>query len=100
MRQSKRSIKWLKRSALKHEIIGKKIEVVDSTCPEYVGIKGIVIYETKNTLKIRCDDGKDRIVPKKVCRFKMWITDDVHVVFDGIEIAYRPYERIIKSRWL
>lgn len=100
MRTPKRVLKWLKRSALKHEIIGKRIEVIDATCPEYVGIKGIVIYETKNTLRIRCDDGKDRTVPKRTCRFKMWITDETYVVFDGVEIAYRPHERIMKARWL
>ncbi|HEC96432.1 MAG TPA: ribonuclease P protein subunit [Euryarchaeota archaeon] len=100
MNVNKRKIKWLKRSALKHEIIGKRIEVIDSSCPHYVGIKGIVIDETKNTLKIRCEDGHDRIVPKRSCKFRMWINDEVFVEFNGIEINYRPHERITKSRWV
>lgn len=47
-----------------HELIGLEVEVVKSTNLYQIGIKGKVIDETKNTLKIGPDDRHVKIVPK------------------------------------
>ncbi len=47
-----------------HELIGLEVEVVDSTNPYQIGIKGKVIDETRNILKIDVDGGHVRMVSK------------------------------------
>ena len=44
----------------KADYTGCLLMVTKSKCPSYIGVKGIVIMETKNTLKIICADDKIR----------------------------------------
>ncbi|MBS3158807.1 ribonuclease P protein subunit [Candidatus Woesearchaeota archaeon] len=67
------------------ELIGKKAEIVASKNKSYVGIKGIIIDETKNLLNI---DGK------KVLKALVTIKIDDNQILDGNEIVGRSYERI------
>ena len=67
------------------ELIGKKAEIVASKNKSYVGIKGIIIDETKNLLNI---DGK------KVLKALVTIKIDDNQMIDGNEIVGRSYERI------
>ena len=47
-----------------HELIGLEVEVVDCTNPYQIGIKGKVIDETRNLLKIDVDGRHVKMVPK------------------------------------
>ena len=69
------------------ELIGKKAEIVASKNKSYIGIKGTIIDETKNTLNI---DGKK--VLKTLVTLK--IDDNHDQIFDGNDIVGRSYERI------
>lgn len=53
-------------------VIGKDIEVVFSSNPYLINLKGRVIDETKNTIIIKTINGKKKIIPKSVCRFKIY----------------------------
>ncbi len=70
------------------DLIGKKIKVVDATNKSLVGIEGIVVDETKNTLVVESNGTKTLL--------KEQITIEV----DGQKfkpVLARPWE--IKKRW-
>jgi ribonuclease P protein subunit POP4 len=80
----------------RREFIGLDVEVVESTCPEYIGIRGRVVDETKNTFVIQ-QDGRDKKVPKDCCGFKFVEGPKTHIV-SGKDIKFRPEDRIKKVR--
>ena len=80
----------------RREFIGLEAEVLESTCAGYLGIKGRVVDETKNTLTIE-QDGREKKVPKDCCRFKFVDGGKPHIV-SGKEIKFRPEDRIKKVR--
>ena len=56
---------------LRHELIGLDVEILESSNPSLVGIRGRVVDETRNTLIIeRYDNGKEVIIPKDIAVFK------------------------------
>ncbi len=71
-------------------------EVVSSSCPEYVGLRGEVIDETKNLLVLRTDRGVKK-VPKKDCTFRFILPSGESVIVPGKLIAFRPEERTKKA---
>jgi ribonuclease P protein subunit POP4 len=74
-----------------HEIIGLDVCVVESSDPGRKNIKGKVIDETKNTIKIKV--GEDtKVFPKKECVFEFDIREKV--VIDGKEIMKKPEDRL------
>ncbi len=80
---------------LAHEWIGLEVEVVDSPNPSEIGIKGIVVDETMNTLKIKTEKGL-KIVAKKGRTFRVRFGGKVLRV-KGDLIAFRPEDRIKKG---
>jgi len=80
----------------RREFIGLGVEVVESTCKEYLGIRGRVVDETRNTLTIE-QDGAEKMVPKDCCRFKFVDGPRTHIV-SGKDIRFRPEDRIKKVR--
>jgi ribonuclease P protein subunit POP4 len=80
-----------------HEFIGLRVSVKDSSCKEFIGFSGKVIDETKNTLKLICDDNKVRVLPKYVCKFVFNIPQG-KVLVDGKDIVGRPEDRVSRLR--
>ena len=80
----------------RREFIGLGVEVLESTCAEYVGVKGRVVDETRNTFTIE-QDGAEKMVPKDCCRFRFVDGQESHIV-SGKEIKFRPEDRIKKVR--
>jgi ribonuclease P protein subunit POP4 len=80
----------------RHEFVGLKVEVAQSNHAGYIGIKGLVVDETKNTIKIEDDQGREKVVPKKVEIFHFTLPDGDHVEIDGKVISIRPENRIKK----
>jgi ribonuclease P protein subunit POP4 len=78
---------------IKHELIGLQAEVAKSTNKFQVGIKGLVVDETKNLLAIETADGVKR-VQKKGAEFIFTISDSKKVKVNGTIIVKRPEERI------
>ncbi len=80
---------------LAHEWIGLEVEVVDSPNKAEVGIRGVVVDETMNTLKIRTEKGL-KIVAKRGRTFRVRFGGKVLRV-KGDLIAFRPEDRIKKG---
>ena len=61
----------------RHELNGLRIRVVESDDEGRVGLSGVVVVETANTLRVAVD-GDDRVVtvPKPGSTFEFVITDD------------------------
>lgn len=80
-----------------HNLVGLNVEVNCSTDPTQVGIKGLVIDETKNMLII-LTNGKIKKIPKRNCTFTFFIPNPV--VVEGEKIAHDHAERLkrIKRR--
>ena len=74
------------------EIIGKKVKVVKGSAPEYMGLEGIAIDETKNTIHVEIN-GSVKIIPKKGNVF-----DISGNIINGNEILYDPVKRV-KKLW-
>lgn len=75
-----------------HEWIGLNIEVVNSPNPCEVGIRGKVVDETKNTLKIMTEKGLKTVI-KKGRVFRVKFAGKLMDV-SGDLINFRPEERI------
>ena len=86
---------------IRHELIGLRVEIKESSDPTIVGLKGRVVDETYNTFKIECEDGKERTVIKKTCVFIFILPTGERVEVDGKLLVARPEDRIKKKfpRW-
>lgn len=83
---------------LRHELIGLDIEVVNAKNKALVGIKGKIIYETKNLLHVETEKGVKKIIKDHVTvrlRFK-----EKTLEINGKLLVGRPEERIKKVRKL
>lgn len=81
----------------RHELLGLRAEVIDSSDESQIGISGEVTGETKSMLAI---DGKN--VEKKTCTFLFTLPDGTQVELDGRLIDERPEERIdqkLPGKW-
>jgi ribonuclease P protein subunit POP4 len=83
------------------EFIGLTAKVVKSTNPSYVGIRGKIVDETRNTLVIR-HGNEDKSVVKNVAVFHFTMPDGTIVEVDGNIIVGRPEDRVkkhLRRRW-
>jgi len=80
-------------------VTGMNVSVRDSPHTPYIGVKGIVVKETANTLHILRDE-KKTIIPKVGQEFKVTI-GRWEVEIDGKSIQGTPAARIKKGirRW-
>ena len=81
----------------RHELVGLGVEVVKSTHTGFTGIKGEVVDETKNTIKVEDVMGCEKIIPKNVATFRFTLPDSAVVEIDGRIIVARPEDRIKKK---
>lgn len=80
----------------RHELIGLDVEVVKSTDPSMVGIKGCVRDETQNMLTIETETGEKRI-EKTGSVFRFFLRDGA-VDVEGNVLAEKPHERTKNMR--
>lgn len=86
----KRMSKW---ALERQELIGCPVEVLHSPCPNDVGLKGIIVDETRNMLIV--DTGKgDKMIAKKGAKFA--VCDGYEILGDRIQ--FRPEDRIKRVR--
>jgi len=86
---------------LQHEFIGLNAKIVRSSHPDYVGITGGVVDETRNTLVIR-HKNKNKIIVKNTAVFHFVLQDGTIIEIDGNAIVGRPEDRLKKRprrRW-
>ncbi len=83
---------------LRHELIGLDIEIVKAKNKALGGIKGKIIYETKNLLHVETKKGIKKIIKDQIIirlRFKGKMLE-----INGKLLVGRPEERIKKVRKL
>jgi len=86
---------------IRHEFIGLNVEVVRSPNPNYKGIKGKVINETRNTLVV-LHKNQNKTIIKEAAVFHFTMPDGTIVEIDGKTIIGRPENRVKKQvtrRW-
>lgn len=81
----------------RHELVGLDVEVVKSSHTGFIGIRGLVVDETKKTIKIEDQGGSEKIIPKNVATFKFTLPDGAVVEIEGRIIVARPEDRIKKK---
>lgn len=81
------------KNLLRHEIIGLEVRVVKSSQPSYIGIKGKVVDETKNTLTIHHMQ-RDKTIAKKTATFHFKLPSGLTVEVEGKNLVKRPEDRV------
>ena len=79
---------------VRHELIGLKVKIVDSTNKKDIGLEGIVIDETRNTILIESKRKEKKLI-KENCVFSFRLGRE-WVDVDGKIIVARPEDRIKK----
>jgi ribonuclease P protein subunit Rpp29 (EC 3.1.26.5) len=85
-----------RRNILRHELIGLPVAVVRATNPRHQGITGLVIDETRNTLRIRTASG-EQVIPKHPNTFRFTLPDGMIVDVDGSALVIQPERRITQK---
>ncbi len=65
-------------------------------CKAYVGLSGMVVDETKNTLVLQTESG-EKTLPKRECRFT-FLLGRRKAAIDGARLAFRSEDRTKKSK--
>ncbi len=80
----------------KEELIGLHVRIKECKDPNWKGVNGIIIDETKKTFQIMINDQEKKIA-KKIATFEFDV-DGKKITLDGSKIVYRPEDRIKKTR--
>lgn len=75
---------------------GAAVKVVGADCSTHIGLQGIVVMETKNTIQIISKDNKLRILPKLGSSFSFKVGEYLFTV-PGVSIDSKPGERATKK---
>ena len=78
-----------------HEFIGLDVHVTGKN-NKSLNLKGTIIDETKNTIKIEVMDDTEKIIPKNGTVFVFEIPNGEKVEVDGNILSIRPEDRIKK----
>ena len=81
---------------IRGEFIGTESRIAKSLHPDYAGISGRVINETKNTFTI-FHSGKSKNIVKGSAVFNFKFSDGTIVEIDGKLLVGRPEDRLKKS---
>jgi len=81
----------------RHELIGLRVQIEHSPDPTLVGLRGVVVDETKNTFRVQTPRG-EKVIPKDDNRFVFYLEDGTPCVIEGRRIRFRPEDRIKKVK--
>jgi len=81
---------------VRHELMGLRVRIVESTNPKSAGLSGRVVDETRNTLVIEKADGREVTLSKEAHVFSFEV-GSVWVKVDGKLLVARPEDRIKKK---
>jgi ribonuclease P protein subunit POP4 len=83
---------------VRHELIGLKVRIPDSSDKEIAGMEGVVVDETRNTLVIETGRGEERTLIKGQCVFSFFLPETKKWVrVEGDVLVARPEDRIKKK---
>jgi len=78
---------------LRHELIGLKALVARSANPLLTGMRGMIIDETRNTVRLSTRRGV-KVIPKGVAVFRLALPDGSIVEVEGAKLVGKPQDRI------
>ena len=78
-----------------HEFIGLKVHATNMK-NKSLDLKGTIIDETKNTIKIEGVDNTEKMIPKNGSIFVFEIPNGEKIEIDGDILSIRPEDRIKK----
>ena len=78
-----------------HEFIGLKVHITSKN-NKSLNLKGTIIDETKNTIKIEDIDNAEKVIPKNGSIFVFEIPNGEKIEVDGNILSIRPEDRIKK----
>ena len=78
-----------------HEFIGLKVHAT-SLKNKSLNLKGTIIDETKNTIKIEEENGAEKLIPKRGSIFVFELPDGEKIEVNGNILSIRPEDRIKK----
>jgi ribonuclease P protein subunit POP4 len=81
-------------NVIQHEFIGKEIEVVEASNQDLLGIKGIVVDETRNTFVIQTQSGEKKILKEQIV-LKMEVQKEI-ILIQGKMLVGRAEDRLKK----
>ena len=84
------------KNLMAHEMNGLKVEVINSSDKNKIGIKGVIVKETKNTFIVESNT-KQKIIPKKEAEI-MFFVGKQKIKIKGEKIMEKPENRI-KMFW-
>lgn len=76
----------------RHEMIGLRTEVVESSNPHIVGLGGTIIDETKSMFILDTTKGF-KMIPKRHNMWKFFLNEQ-KVTISGFLLAKRSYDRV------
>ena len=82
-----------RKNIIKHELIGLRTAVLESSNPAYHGISGMIVNETKNLITIKTTKGTKK-VQKNGSTFMITLPDRKKVKVDGDRLVAKPEDRI------
>ena len=80
----------------RYEFIGLHVKIKECKDPIWVGKSGLIIDETKNTFRIEIEN-QQKTIAKRTATFE-FDCGEKKITLDGSKIAYRPEDRIKKTR--
>lgn len=81
------------RNILAHELIGLGAKVVESTDPALMGVKGTIVFETKNMITIRTR-GKTKQIAKATAKKIEVATPTGACFISGSSLIAKPEDRV------
>lgn len=84
-----------KKNLLRNDLIGLYAKIIESSHQDYIGIKGIIVDETKKTLIILHNNKKKRVA-KRVSVLQITLPNGKLYIVDGISTIGHPVDRIKK----
>ncbi|MDO8555776.1 MAG: ribonuclease P protein subunit [Nanoarchaeota archaeon] len=82
------------KNVIKHEFIGCPAEVIDASNNSLVGLKGVIVDETKHLLVL--GNGKERRILKEHATFKVTMEGKSYTI-NGKLLVGRPEDRLKKK---
>ncbi len=75
-----------------HELIGLNTQITDSTNPQFIGLNGTIVNETKSMFALNTAKGM-KLIPKSINSWKFRVNEQ-NVTILGSKIQKRPFDRI------
>lgn len=92
---SRRLVSLKKSNLLQRELVGRKVKVLKSSDSTLEGKEGVVVDETRNTLKLE-EDRSLKVLPKEIISLSIRLSGGENVKVDGRKLVVRPEDRIKK----